>query len=87
MPLLLFQLPPRVPPRSCQPRAHSPRLWPEDVELVHNLWLSLSDREGLGAKLHHRDVVGFALRKLKHELDGEEHTKVVEEMKEMLGKR
>lgn len=46
---------------------HPPRLWPEDVELLHELWLELSAK-GLGAKLHHRDVVGVALRRMKQEL-------------------
>ncbi len=45
---------------------HPPRLWPEDVELVHRLWLELSAR--YGAKLHHRDVVGVALQRLSSEL-------------------
>lgn len=45
---------------------HPPRLWPEDVDRVHQLWLSLSDR--LGSKLHHRDVVSIALGHLEREL-------------------
>ena len=36
---------------------HPPRLWPEDVDLVHEMWLELSEKYA-GAKLHHRDVVG-----------------------------
>jgi amino acid transporter len=46
---------------------HPPRLWPEDVERLHNLWLRLSQSE-LGSKLHHRDVVGTALRRLERDL-------------------
>jgi hypothetical protein len=42
---------------------HLPRLWPEDIELLHRLWLELSSL-GLGHKLHHRDVVRVALRRL-----------------------
>jgi amino acid transporter len=45
---------------------HPPRLWPEDLELAHQLWLQLSD--GFGARLHHRDVVGVALRRMAGEL-------------------
>ncbi|MEO5924197.1 MAG: APC family permease [Bryobacteraceae bacterium] len=48
---------------------HPPRLWPEDVERVHQLWLRLTDETGLGSKLHHRDVVGVALRSLEEKLD------------------
>ena len=46
---------------------HPPRLWPEDVDLVHRLWLELS-QGGLGAKIHHRDVVGVALRRMEQQL-------------------
>jgi len=45
---------------------HPPRLWPEDIDVVHNLWLELS--EELGPKFHHRDVVGIALRRLAQDL-------------------
>jgi hypothetical protein len=46
---------------------HPPRLWPEDIELVHRLWLELSQREN-GAHLHHRDVIGVALSRLDKQL-------------------
>ena len=46
---------------------HPPRLWPEDTELLHRLWLELADK-GPGYKLHHRDVVRVALRRLEAEL-------------------
>jgi amino acid transporter len=50
---------------------HPPRLWPEDLDRLHDLWLRLTDREGLGSKLHHRDVVGAALRRLEKDLEKE----------------
>ena len=46
---------------------HPPRLWPEDLNLLHRLWLELSE-SGPGARLRHRDVVGVALRRLDREL-------------------
>jgi amino acid transporter len=46
---------------------HPPRLWPEDIDLLHRLWLEITDK-GPGAKLRHRDVVGVALRRLEREL-------------------
>jgi amino acid transporter len=46
---------------------HPPRLWPEDIELLHQLWLELS-AAGPGHKLRHRDVVGVALRRLAGDL-------------------
>ena len=54
---------------------HPPRLWPEDVELAHRLWLELSER--FGARLHHRDVVGVALRRMASELTSERASEVV----------
>jgi hypothetical protein len=55
---------------------HPPRLWPEDIDLVHRLWLELSEK-GPGAKLHHRDVVGVALRRMKEDLHSERSQQVV----------
>jgi hypothetical protein len=55
---------------------HPPRLWPEDLDRLHRLWLDLSAR-GLGAKLHHRDIVGVALRRMQQELESEQAEDVV----------
>ena len=41
---------------------HPPRLWPEDVDRVHEIWLQLS--ENFGTRLHHRDVISVALRRM-----------------------
>jgi nucleotide-binding universal stress UspA family protein len=59
---------------------HPPRLWPEDVDRLHDIWLKLSD--SIGAKLHHRDVVGLALRRLEHDLnsDGANRDQIIEEL-------
>jgi hypothetical protein len=63
---------------------HPPRLWPEDVDLVHQLWLNLADRQ-FGAKLHHRDVIGVALQRLARDLkDPVAADHVVEELHEEL---
>ncbi|MBI5084430.1 MAG: amino acid permease [Acidobacteria bacterium] len=43
---------------------HPPRLWPEDIDLVHQLWLEMSAARP-GKTLHHRDVVGLALTRLR----------------------
>jgi amino acid transporter/nucleotide-binding universal stress UspA family protein len=55
---------------------HPPRLWPEDIDLLHRLWLELSQR-GMGPKLHHRDVVRVALRHLDAELHSPEGNTVL----------
>ena len=49
---------------------HPPRLWPEDVDRLHRIWLRLCAHSGVGSRLHHRDVVGVALRRFEDDLDG-----------------
>jgi nucleotide-binding universal stress UspA family protein len=46
---------------------HPPRLWPEDVDLVHKLWLEIGPM-GPGSRLQHRDIVGAALRRMANDL-------------------
>jgi amino acid transporter len=58
---------------------HPPRLWPEDLDLLHQMWLQLT-HHGFGARLHHRDVVGVALRRLQRDLDGENSEEVRKEI-------
>jgi len=55
---------------------HPPRLWPEDIDLVHRLWLQLSER-GPGSKLHHRDIVSVALRRMNAELNSDRADEVI----------
>jgi hypothetical protein len=55
---------------------HPPRLWPEDVDLVHEMWLDVSEK-GLGSKLHHRDIVGVALRRMRDQLNNAERDEVM----------
>jgi hypothetical protein len=63
---------------------HPPRLWPEDVDLLHDIWLKLTQSEHLGSRLHHRDVVGVALRRLQKDLDNHNADNVVEEVQREL---
>jgi amino acid transporter len=65
---------------------HPPRLWPEDVDRLHDLWLKLSVEQGLGSKVHHRDIVGFALCRLENELDGARKREVVSALERTLTK-
>ena len=64
---------------------HPPRLWPEDVDRVHDMWLELSD--DFGSKLHHRDVVGVALRRLDRELHSGERKDVLRDVQDELEHR
>jgi len=60
---------------------HPPRLWPEDVDRLHDIWLKLS--ESVGSRLHHRDVVGLALRRLEQDLkiDGSNRDRIIEDLR------
>ena len=58
---------------------HPPRLWPEDIDLAHRLWLELSAK-GPGAKLHHRDIISVALRRMNAELHSARAPEVVDDI-------
>jgi amino acid transporter len=60
---------------------HPPRLWPEDVDRLHEIWLRLTSVEGFGSSLHHRDVVGAALRSLEKDLESGRRIEVLEEIR------
>jgi len=47
---------------------HAPTLSPEDLDLIHALWLDAVSRHGLD--VHHRDVVRAALEELERDLAG-----------------
>ena len=56
---------------------HPPRLWPEDIDRLHDIWLGLSAQEKLGSKLHHRDVIGLAIRRLADDIDTGKRDEVI----------
>ena len=58
---------------------HPPRLWPQDLDLLHALWRDLSDA-GPKHKLHHRDVVGLALHRLRQQLSGPERKEILAQL-------
>lgn len=65
---------------------HPPRLWPEDIDRLHELWLKLTEEEGIGAKLHHRDVVGVALQRLERDLEGSQREEVLQHIRKEMRK-
>lgn len=65
---------------------HPPRLWPEDLERLHELWLKLAEQEGFGSKLHHRDVVGVALRRLERDLASENKHALLDDLQREMRK-
>jgi amino acid transporter/nucleotide-binding universal stress UspA family protein len=56
---------------------HPPRLWPEDIDLIHQLWLDLTD---YSPQLRHRDVVSLALSRLRGDLAGPARAQITEEL-------
>jgi nucleotide-binding universal stress UspA family protein len=63
---------------------HPPRLWPEDLDRLHALWLKLTADE-FSSKLHHRDVVGVALQRLERDLqDSTRHQEAVGDIQKEL---
>ena len=64
---------------------HPPRLWPEDLERLHHLWLGLTSTD-FTSNLHHRDVVGVALRRLERDLEGERRGEAVVDLNQELRK-
>ena len=64
---------------------HPPRLWPEDLDRLHDMWLRLSAGD-FGSKLHHRDVVGVALRRLQRDLHGDRRGEALVDLKDELKK-
>jgi len=63
---------------------HPPRLWPEDLERAHDIWLQLS--ANFGSRLHHRDVIGVALRRLERDLETERKDDVLTDLEKELRK-
>ncbi|HXA48673.1 MAG TPA: APC family permease [Candidatus Acidoferrum sp.] len=63
---------------------HPPRLWPEDLDRAHELWLRL--QESFGAKIHHRDVVGVALRRLERDLESGRREEVLDDLSKEIHK-
>ena len=62
---------------------HAPHLTPKEIDLLHNVWLQLSE-ELPGEDLHHHDIVHFALTELTRELSQGQGNAVLERLREHL---
>ena len=50
---------------------HAPRLTPKEIDLLHKVWLELSDNLP-NEEIHHHDIVHFALDEVEREIaDGQ----------------
>lgn len=60
---------------------HTPRMRPQDVELMHKLWLQITgDPKYAGA--HHYHIVALALQELERELSTEQRAELLEKLQE-----
>jgi amino acid transporter len=58
---------------------HTPRMRPQDVELMHQLWLNITaDPKFAGA--HHYHIVALALEELRRELSTEQRTQLLQKL-------
>jgi len=55
---------------------HVPRLTPKEVDLLHSIWLELSN-DVAPEEIHHHDVVHFALDELQQELNDRDREAVI----------
>ncbi|HVI10495.1 MAG TPA: APC family permease [Candidatus Binatia bacterium] len=60
---------------------HTPRLRPQDVELMHKLWLDIT-RDPNFAAAHHYHIVALALEELKRELNTDQRVELLQKLKE-----
>jgi amino acid transporter len=65
---------------------HNPRLRPQDVELMHKLWLNITaDPKYAGA--HHYHIVALALEELQRELSTEQRAELLAKLQEEMDRR
>ncbi|MGI9103602.1 MAG: APC family permease [Terriglobales bacterium] len=61
---------------------HTPRMRPEDVALLHRLWLNITRERGLD-KLHHADIVTEALTRFAREYTGTDREEILRNLRRM----
>jgi amino acid transporter len=64
---------------------HTPRLREQDLELLHKIWLEVSEDPEL-ASLHHYNIVGMALDRLYERLHGPQREEILTLLKQELRK-
>lgn len=59
--------------------AHVPQLKPVDIELIHELWLNITEQPGY-EDFHHRDVVIYALKRLSSDLHSPQRDELLKQL-------
>jgi amino acid transporter len=62
---------------------HAPRLTPKEIDLLHGIWLELSN-EVAPEELHHHDVVHIALEELRKEIQDGGRQKIIDALRKHL---
>jgi len=62
---------------------HAPRLTPKEIDLLHKVWLELSDRLP-GQEMHHHDIIHFALDEVEREIADGKGDEVLQRLRDHL---
>jgi amino acid transporter len=62
---------------------HAPRLTPKEIDVLHKMWLKLSEKLQ-HQEVHHHDIVHFALTELEREIEQGQGDAVLERLREHL---
>jgi amino acid transporter len=62
---------------------HAPRLTAKEIDLLHSIWLELSN-DVAPEEIHHHDVIHFALNELRQELDDGRRQEVIDRLRHHL---
>jgi amino acid transporter len=62
---------------------HAPSLTPKEIDILHKVWLDLSDHLP-GEEIHHHDIVHFALNEVEREIAEGNGSAVLERLREHL---
>jgi hypothetical protein len=65
---------------------HAPRLSEEELQLLHELWLRLSQEAGQPGAIHHADVAALALRRLARDLEAGKAHEILQELRRRPGR-
>jgi amino acid transporter/nucleotide-binding universal stress UspA family protein len=62
---------------------HTPRLTPKEIDLLHKVWLELSEKLE-GEEIHHHDIIHFALAEVEREIADGQGNDVLERLRNHL---
>jgi amino acid transporter len=66
--------------------AHAPHLADDDINIIHKLWLDVT-QERDGEEAHHKEIVTVALERLEQDLKGNDRRKVLEQIQGQMRRR